>query len=252
MPFVLPAARWVSCWADFATPGHNGPLYYLLLRPWLAVAGESEFALRFFSLVFGVLAVLLVYRLARRLFPGAALAHPPGDDPGGDLALPGLVQPGGQDVHAGGGAGAAVHGALRGGPGTRGRAPLAGVRVAVTSLAFYVHLIAALVVPVQVVCFWLFSRRVRAARWKPWLASLAALTLPYLPLLIWQLPLLLEPAQTGYSFVPLPDDARPRCWWTTAWAWCGGVLCGSLAFLLGLLLAALLFGRGAGVRPVPR
>jgi len=52
----------------FVTPGQNGPLYFLLLRPWLSLAGRSEFALRFLSLLFGVLAVPLTYRLARELF----------------------------------------------------------------------------------------------------------------------------------------------------------------------------------------
>ncbi len=44
------------------------PLYYLLLRPWLLVAGESEFALRFLSLIFGVLTVPLLAVVGRRLF----------------------------------------------------------------------------------------------------------------------------------------------------------------------------------------
>jgi hypothetical protein len=40
---------------------------YFIERGWLALAGHSEFALRFISLWFGVLAVALLYRLARRL-----------------------------------------------------------------------------------------------------------------------------------------------------------------------------------------
>lgn len=48
------------------------PLYYYLLNVWMAVAGDSEFAVRFLSLFFGVLAVPLVYILARRLFNSAA------------------------------------------------------------------------------------------------------------------------------------------------------------------------------------
>ncbi len=40
---------------------------YLLEKSWIAVAGSSEFALRFLSMWFGVVAVALVYRLARRL-----------------------------------------------------------------------------------------------------------------------------------------------------------------------------------------
>ncbi|MFH1486104.1 MAG: glycosyltransferase family 39 protein [Chloroflexota bacterium] len=44
------------------------PLYYFLLRGWVPLAGESEFALRFPSLFLGVLLVALVFTLADRLF----------------------------------------------------------------------------------------------------------------------------------------------------------------------------------------
>jgi uncharacterized membrane protein len=40
------------------------PLYYWLLHLWMIPAGQSEFALRFPSLAFGLLTVALVYRLA--------------------------------------------------------------------------------------------------------------------------------------------------------------------------------------------
>jgi mannosyltransferase len=43
------------------------PAYYLLLHFWAIVAGKSEFALAFFSLIFGVLLVALTYRVARYL-----------------------------------------------------------------------------------------------------------------------------------------------------------------------------------------
>lgn len=43
------------------------PGYYLLLHFWTAAAGHSEFALAFFSLIWGVLLIPLTYRLARRL-----------------------------------------------------------------------------------------------------------------------------------------------------------------------------------------
>ena len=43
-----------------------GPGYYALLRAWEFFAGRSEFALRYLSLVFGVLGVALIYRLGRR------------------------------------------------------------------------------------------------------------------------------------------------------------------------------------------
>jgi len=43
------------------------PLYYWLLNQWMLVTGPSEFAIRLPSLMFGVIAVALVYRLARLL-----------------------------------------------------------------------------------------------------------------------------------------------------------------------------------------
>jgi 4-amino-4-deoxy-L-arabinose transferase-like glycosyltransferase len=43
-----------------------GPGYYTPLRAWEFFAGRSEFALRYFSLIFGVLGVALIYRLGRR------------------------------------------------------------------------------------------------------------------------------------------------------------------------------------------
>jgi len=43
------------------------PLYYWLLHFWRLAAGEGEWALRFLSLLLGVLAVSLLYRLAREM-----------------------------------------------------------------------------------------------------------------------------------------------------------------------------------------
>ncbi len=44
------------------------PLYYFLLNVWMTLAGDSEFAVRFLSLIFGVLTIPLLYVTARRLF----------------------------------------------------------------------------------------------------------------------------------------------------------------------------------------
>ncbi len=48
---------------------------YFVLKPWLALAGDSEYALRFLGVWWGLLAVALLYRLARQLgfcpWPGA-------------------------------------------------------------------------------------------------------------------------------------------------------------------------------------
>lgn len=186
----------------FVTPGENGPFYYLVLSPWLTVAGRSEFSLRFLSLAFGVLAVPLVHRLARRLFPWARLlafiavllvATSPYlvwySQEGKMYTLVTLLVLVSMDRFL-----AAVD--------QGGVWRWLGYVVA-TSLAFYVHLLAVLIVPVQVVVFLIRSRPLSQARWWPWLASTAALTVPYVPLLAWQVPSLLNPGETGFQFLPL-------------------------------------------------
>lgn len=45
----------------------GSPLYYIVLRGWVELAGSSLFALRFFSAVCGMLAIPLLYQLTRRL-----------------------------------------------------------------------------------------------------------------------------------------------------------------------------------------
>jgi mannosyltransferase len=186
------------------TPGQNGPLYYLSLRPWLALAGESGFALRFFSAALSTLAVPLVYRLGRRLFPSlpalsllaAFLAATSpylvwyGQE-GKMYALVVVLVLLSMECYL-----AALE---------RGGWPRWLLYVVVTSIACYVHLIAALIIPAQMLLFFLMGSELRRARWKPWAVSLAALTLPYLPLVRWQLPLLLARGDTGYAFVPLHE-----------------------------------------------
>jgi mannosyltransferase len=53
-------------------PGPHQPLYYLLLHGWMKVAGDGELAVRYLTLVSGVLMLPLVYVLGRRLFPDRA------------------------------------------------------------------------------------------------------------------------------------------------------------------------------------
>ncbi len=185
-------------------PAENGPLFFLLLRPWLRQAGQSEFSLRFFSVFFGVVTVPLIYKLARRLFPtlpGVALvaALLASTSPylvwysqeGKMYALVVALILLSMDRYLA----ALVKG---------GWSRWLGY-VIVTALALYVHVLAALMIPVQVVVFFLQERGDRRARWRPWLASLGVLALPYLPLLAWQAPLVLKPAQTGFRFVALHE-----------------------------------------------
>ena len=190
----------------FRQPGQNGPLFFLALRPWLAAVGQSEFALRFPSALAGALAVPIIYTLVRRLVhdrkPAAIaallMATAPyliwyGQEAKMYAALTVLV-PASLLL--------TVEVARRGG---WWRWALLYV---ITSLCFYTHLLAALIVPVQ--ALWLLilpstpSRRLR--RWLAVGLYLAALILPYLPLLRWQAPTWLSLTyQTGHPFVPLGD-----------------------------------------------
>jgi mannosyltransferase len=51
-----------TAWRAVIVDGVHPPLYYLLLRVWLVLAGQSEFALRFPSALTGVLTVALLLR----------------------------------------------------------------------------------------------------------------------------------------------------------------------------------------------
>ncbi|MCS7350994.1 glycosyltransferase family 39 protein [Thermoflexus sp.] len=66
------AAGWERLAALLTRPGFNGPLYFIGLFQWVRFAGDSEFALRFPSLWFGVLSVALGFALFRRYLPPAA------------------------------------------------------------------------------------------------------------------------------------------------------------------------------------
>jgi len=183
----------------FTQGGWNGPLYFPLLRVWIALAGQTEFALRFFSLLAGILTVPLTYLLGRRIgSPRLAIL-------GGLLAAvsPYLVWYSQE---------AKMYALLttvvllswylylraldEGGWGI-----WVGYAVA-TSLSMYLHLLAALIIPAQAVVFLLRWGRYRE-RVRPWLGTMAALILPYLPFARWELPLLFSDFQTGHPFYPL-------------------------------------------------
>lgn len=56
---VIPLA---DMFADLFAVRNHTPLYFLLMRPWAAI-GQSVFILRYFSVLWGVLGVALIYRL---------------------------------------------------------------------------------------------------------------------------------------------------------------------------------------------
>ncbi len=63
---------WVASWSVTEilveqSQHEHPPLYYLLLHCWMPLAGESEFAVRFVSLFFGLISVPMIYKLGKAL-----------------------------------------------------------------------------------------------------------------------------------------------------------------------------------------
>ena len=189
---------------NLTRPGWNGPLYFILLRGWLALVGEGEFAARYSSLICGVLAVPLTWVVGRRIVSratgaiGAAL-----------VALSPYLIWYAQElkmytlVLALGLLSTWLYGCAL----NEGRWRWWIGHVIVTSLMIYSHILAILILLPQALWFVVGWRRYRP-RWRGWLADMAALTLPYLPLAVWQVPLLLSDFETGHPFYPLGDMAH--------------------------------------------
>ena len=192
--------------------GHNGPLYFVALRGWRTLTGDSEFALRYFSLLGGVLMVALTYQAARRLKLGPSVAMVAallvGTSPYALwysqeakmytwLACLVLFA-----VYA-------YQSALS--EATAEMVPLAGRRrwpfwwalfVVTTSLSFYLHILSPLMLPVYV-AWGLMQWPGLKAHWRGWLISMGMLTMPYLPLLWWQAPLFINDFHSGHPFYPI-------------------------------------------------
>ncbi len=67
MSIQMATGTWENLWGWFLFLPEQHPLYYFLLRPWLAVLGDSPTALRSLSLLFGVATVPMMYMLGRDL-----------------------------------------------------------------------------------------------------------------------------------------------------------------------------------------
>ncbi len=185
----------------FWTPGENGPLYFLALRPWLALFGEGEAGLRSFSAVAGAALVPLMFHLAARLFgkragwlaAGLTAVTPYAvwySQEGKMYAWVALLAAGSFSLLWRG----LERGSWRAWVGY----------VLLTTAALFVHYLTALLIPTFALVFLAGLRRWRP-RWKAYAASLALVTLPYLAFAAWQVPALLSGFRTGHPFVPFPQ-----------------------------------------------
>ena len=218
---------------NFSQPGWNGPLFYVLLRFWVALAGSSEFAMRAFSLWFGVLGVALVYRLGRTWFSPLI---------GGLAALltscsPYLVWYAQEAKMYAMLCALAVgtlylyHQVLETGDWR--------LWMAIMVLTWFttgVHIMGALLVPVMVLLFfawWPLSRR----QWRQGGLALIGVLLPGIAALPWALPLLIRGGDIGHRFASLPQMVT-----TMLYAFSRGIVDVGGLVPMGLSLFVLLAG----------
>ncbi len=185
----------------FTQPGFNGPFYFLILRGWIGLTGYSEYALRFLSLLCGVISVAVLISLGTHLFNRTV-----GLIAGALLAVSAYQVWYSQETKMYTLitmlALASVYFLRRGVE--EGRFRFWFGAVACTSLAMYAHILAALLIPVQVVMFllwWPHSRKHLIAG----LIALALVTVPYWPLAVSRVALVFSPAETGFGRYSLPD-----------------------------------------------
>ncbi len=182
--------------AALTQPGFNGPLYFLMLRGWLELFGYGEFALRSLSLMCGVISVALIITLGTRLFnravgliAGALLAFSAYEvwysQEAKMYTLITLL------------ALASIYFLRRAVEEGRLRFWLGAVLC--TSLAMGSHILAALLIPVQVILFllwWLHgSRRHLLAG----VIAVACVTVPYLPVGLTRVQMVFQPGETGFA-----------------------------------------------------
>ena len=194
--------------------GHNGPLYFLLLRPWRVWIGDTEFALRYPSALLGILVVPLGFVVARQLgfnritglVLGLLLATSPyliwyGQEAKMYTLLLALIT-------------LAFIAYLKALSGAGLPPPVEEKRwrwlwwvvfVSATTLSYYVHILAPLMLSVYGITVFLLYSQFRR-HWRGWLISMGILILPYIPLGLWQAPRLLAGYQSGHPFYPFKDQ----------------------------------------------
>ena len=196
------AGESTSQWAQqLARAGYNGPLYHLVMQGWLSLAGQDEFALRYLSLCFGVLVIPLMYRAGIRLvgrqaavMTAALVAISPylvwySQDAKMYTTVTALTLLGMVCLLE-----ALATGQLRWWAGF----------LLFASLSLYVHILSVLMIPVYAAAL-LLARPLPRRQWRWGLVTFGLLTLPYLPLAIWQLPLVLDTYDTGHPFYPINE-----------------------------------------------
>lgn len=206
----------------FVSSAQNGALYFLSLRGWLQAVGASEFALRYPSVMAGVLSIPLLWKVGQKLL------YTPFNDHDSDRRLNHFIP-----------LAAAI--LLAANPyqlwySQEGKMYtiivalsllaswlwLRGIETAdqpiswrywfgyliVATISIYSHLLMILMPPIHVLWFLIVWPKAKRAR-QGFAFALAGLTLPYLPMLWWQWDMLVATEQrTLYAFTPFQDVLR--------------------------------------------
>ncbi len=181
----------------------------MFLRCWRILTGDTEFALRYLSVVGGVLMIALAYQAGRQLRLGRAISVIAALLIATSPYLLWYSQEAKMYTWLTSLALVAVYAYQRAlsSPFTNSPFIWWAIFVVATSLSFYTHILA----PLMLLVYALWA----TIQWpqfkthgKGWLISMALLTLPYLPLLVWQAPFLFNGMSTGHPFYPLPEQTR--------------------------------------------
>ncbi len=220
----------------FSDTGQNGALYFLTLRPWLRMIGSSEFALRYPAVLFGVLAIPTLWQVARRIIPSSRNLGPRklvGSSVGskrsplkllhrqstvGNTALLAALFLTINPYHLSYSQEGKMYSLITllallavwlwiAGIDKGGWKPWLGFFITM-SVAIYTHLLMILMIPLFIIWF-LIAWPQSKGHWKGFSLALAGLTVPYIPLLVWQWKFLLADEKlTAFEYSPLAEVAR--------------------------------------------
>lgn len=187
-------------------PEHNGPLYYLLLFWWRHLVGDTDFAVRYLSVLFSVLTLPLIYQLARRLLTDrtAMLAFWLAAFSPFTLWFAQEAKMYALHMWAATASTLALLEAFR-----KGRWWLWALYAVLASITLYSHLFGGFLVLAQAVMSGILGWK----RWRRWLVygmTMALLALAHTPLLrvAWNVIRYYQPRDIWRYFVPLDDIAR--------------------------------------------
>lgn len=186
---------------NLGAAGQNGPLYTLILHLWMLLFGTSEVAVRLPSVLAGAAAIPLIYALGRAihgprlgLYAAAILTVSPYQHwYAREAKMYALV------VAATLASTLLLVLAVR--DDARGRWI---AYVIATTIALYLHVMAVLIVAAQAAWLLLRQRQAETPGRRRWIA-LAALTLPYLPIALWELRFIFGRGATWHRPIGLRD-----------------------------------------------